>query len=423
MKKTISQISLILLVILIGFTSVFISNSYAASLAGVNCVNSINVGESFSVSLIYPSGYNITAAQANVTVTYSDGTKSTGKIVYLVDDLVTTNSPATFKASVAGTATVSITDIYMYKTDGTAIEEGGSKSQSLTVVGSSSSGSSGSGSGSSSGSSDSNGSSNSGSNTGSSGGSEGTSNGSSSSGGSSSNSGNSGSSSSSNTTVTFTDVNEAVYTTKSCNIRKGYSTDSEKITTLDVNTELKRTGVGNNGWSRVEYKGATAYVYTEYLTTTKPNEKIEEEVSFKETNENLYAKQNCNLRASWSTDSEKVGYLEKGEAVVRTGYASNGWSRLSYNGQTVYVASRLLVVEKPEDDKEIENEVDEETGIEDVVEDPTQMSEEDRLKELQNEIGVLPEVGNNIAIYIYLIVTMFAIIGSCVGIIYIKKTK
>ena len=63
------------------------------------------------------------------------------------------------------------------------------------------------------------------------------------------------------------------------------------------------------------------------------------------------AKQNCNIRASWSVDSEKVGYLVKGQSVERTGYADNGWSRILYNGKTVYIASRLLSVDKPEEEE------------------------------------------------------------------------
>lgn len=225
----------------------------------------------------------------------------------------------------------------------------------------------------------------------------------------------------------FTDVNETVYTTQRCNVRKSYSTDSEKITTLEKDTKLTRKGVGDNGWSKVEHNGQTVYVYSEYLTKTEPKAEEEPEVVFKDTHENLYAKQNCNLRASWSTDSEKVGYLTKGQEVERTGYADNGWSRIIYNGKTVYVASRLLVLEKPEEDEEentVNNTVENNSVMdENVVDDPTQMSEEDRLKEIQAEVGVLPEVGTNIANIVYVIVTLIAIAGVITGIIYIKKIK
>ena len=49
------------------------------------------------------------------------------------------------------------------------------------------------------------------------------------------------------------------------------------------------------------------------------------------------------------------------------------------------------------------------------------MSEEDRLKELQDEVGVLPEVGNNIAKTMYICITVVALIGAAIGIYFIKK--
>ncbi len=428
MKKIISQISLILLIMIIGIAAVLIPNVYAASLAGINCVTSVNEGEEFSVSLIYPSGYEITAAQADVTVTYSDNSTQTDKIVYTVDtDLgLTVNTPAKFTAKVAGNATISATNILMAKKDGTVVESSGSKTATLTVVakqtssGSSSSGDTGS---SSSGSSSTGSSTNSGSSSGSS--SSGTTSGS-----SSTNSG----STTTTTTPNFTTVSETVYTTTRCNLRESYSTSSNRIATVDAGTKLTRNGVGDNGWSKCDYNGKTVYVSSQYLTTTAPDgtteepkedEKEVENVTFKDTKENLYAKQNCNLRASWSTDSEKVGYLTKGQAVERTGYADNGWSRILYNGKTVYVASRLLVVEKPEEDEEentVTNEVIDSTIINENL-DPTEMSEEEILKELEEEIGVLPEVGINVANIAYVAVTVIAICGLAAGIVYIKKIK
>ena len=424
MKKVLSQISLILLVITLGLASVFITNTYASS-AGIKCPASVKEGEEFSVSLIFPAGREITAAQANVTVTYSDGTKQTDKIVYTVDKglNLTVDTPAKFKAKVAGNATISLTGIYMYEGDGTAIEEGKSKSQSLTVIGTTpqpnpNTNTSGGGTKpntntATSGNTTSGGTKPETGNTTGSGSNTGT--------GNTTSSGNKPSTDSKE--PKFTAVNETVYTTKKCNLRKSYSTESDKVAVVEKDTKLIRKAIGDNGWSKVEYEGKTVYVVSEYLTKEEPKE----EVVFKDTHENLYAKQSCNLRASWSTDSEKVGYLEKGQPVERTGYADNGWSRILYEGKTVYVASRLLVVEKPEDDEDentVANEVvNNSVENESIIDDPTQMSEEDRLKEIQEEVGVLPEVGTNAANIAYTIVTLIAVAGLVAGIIYIKKIK
>ena len=197
---------------------------------------------------------------------------------------------------------------------------------------------------------------------------------------------------------------------------------------------MTRKGIGDNGWSKCEYNGKTVYVSSQYLTTTSPDgatdedkdeedKKETEEVVFKDTKENLYAKQSCNLRASWSTDSEKVGYLLKGQPVERTGYAENGWSRILYEGKTVYVASRLLVVEKPEEDK-VENKVENETVIDStVINENVAVSQEEMLNIIKEEVGVLPEVGTNAANVAYVVVTMIAMSGVVAGIIYTKKIK
>ena len=65
-------------------------------------------------------------------------------------------------------------------------------------------------------------------------------------------------------------VNEKVYTTAGVHIRESYTTDSKVLGSLAKGKSAMRTGVCENGWSRIQYKSADAYVYGEYLTTKKP---------------------------------------------------------------------------------------------------------------------------------------------------------
>lgn len=107
--------------------------------------------------------------------------------------------------------------------------------------------------------------------------------------GSSSNSSNtSGSSTTKPSTSTttapkFTSVSETVYATENgINVRASYSTSSSALGSLSKGESLKRTGVATttiNGikWSKVTYKGQTAYVSSAYLTTTKPVEETKKE--------------------------------------------------------------------------------------------------------------------------------------------------
>ena len=69
----------------------------------------------------------------------------------------------------------------------------------------------------------------------------------------------------------FTEVNETVYATTSVNVRSSYSADSNKVGSLSSGASVTRTGVGDNGWSRIVYGDSVAYVSSDYLTTTKPN--------------------------------------------------------------------------------------------------------------------------------------------------------
>ncbi len=73
-------------------------------------------------------------------------------------------------------------------------------------------------------------------------------------------------------TPTFTSVNETVYATGDINVRKSYSTSSSIVGTLKKGEAVTRTGKGSNGWSKVSYKGTTAYISSSLLTTTKPEE-------------------------------------------------------------------------------------------------------------------------------------------------------
>ncbi len=65
-------------------------------------------------------------------------------------------------------------------------------------------------------------------------------------------------------------VNEKVYTTAGVHIRESYSTDSKVVGSLAKGDSVVRTGVCENGWSRVEYKSKDAYIYGEYLSAKKP---------------------------------------------------------------------------------------------------------------------------------------------------------
>ncbi len=143
-------------------------------------------------------------------------------------------------------------------------------------------------------------------------------------------------------------VNETVTAKNVTNLRSEASSanDGTIVAVLRNGETATRTGVGSNGWSKLDYNGQTLYAISSYLTTdiayvqTTPDTSVYTEVS-----EQVTPKIECNLRTEPSTANEGtvVATIRNGDVVTRTGINSNtGWSRLDYNGQTVYAVSSYL---------------------------------------------------------------------------------
>ena len=74
-------------------------------------------------------------------------------------------------------------------------------------------------------------------------------------------------------------------------------------------------------------------------------------MSFTSTNKTMYATDSLNVRESYTTNSDVIGSLSVGQSVTVTGIG-DGWTRISYGGQTAYVISSGLTSEKPKDESE-----------------------------------------------------------------------
>lgn len=152
-----------------------------------------------------------------------------------------------------------------------------------------------------------------------------------------------------------------------------------KTVTLTTNTEgtVKITvspaeeGLGDSDENPITgSKSATVTVQAKQTTpnptptpepepTPTPEPEKPTEPSFTDTNKTMYSTGNINLRSSWSTSSSATS-IEKGTELNITGTSTekiNGyvWYRVSYNGQTKYVASSLLTSTKPEEETKSNN--------------------------------------------------------------------
>ena len=90
--------------------------------------------------------------------------------------------------------------------------------------------------------------------------------------------------------------------------------------------------------------------------SSRDDEDDEEKVTFRDVNEKWFATDSVNVRASYSTSSERIGSLSKGDEVTVTGTSSE-WARIEYNGRTAYVSMNYLTQEEPEesDDKSLKS--------------------------------------------------------------------
>ena len=148
----------------------------------------------------------------------------------------------------------------------------------------------------------------------------------------------------------YTDVSEDITAKDKVNLRSGAGTNFDVVTLLENGTVVKRTGVGKNGWSRLIYEGKTVYAITSYLTTelnSKPEPKpdIVDGNTFSPQNDSVTAKQEVNLRLSPTTSGEIAGVLKNGTVLQRTAISNKGWSRLVYEGKTVYAITSYLTTD------------------------------------------------------------------------------
>ena len=201
--------------------------------------------------------------------------------------------------------------------------------------------------------------------------------------------------------ITFTETSELVTAKIATNLRTVPSTDSQDtvVYKLPNGETVIRTGVGDNGWSRVEYQGQVLYAVSSYLTTDGVSQSgtaqtvapqsqgtgengvqagpgaepgtsqeqgpgiVSDQVSpatpsqeasvagdsavYQEVNEQVTAKNRTNLRSKPGSDYADtiVTTLNYGDVAVRTGIGNNGWSRVEYNGQTLYAVTSYLTTD------------------------------------------------------------------------------
>lgn len=142
--------------------------------------------------------------------------------------------------------------------------------------------------------------------------------------------------------VKVTKKNDKVYTTTSTKTYVSYSTKSKLSGTIAAKAIINRTGTLNNGWTRITYKGKTAYVLSKNIKS----------IIITQKKDKVFITGTVTVRSNYSSDSKKLGSLKKGELVSRTGTVSNGWTRITYKGKKAYVLNsnvKVITITKKSD--------------------------------------------------------------------------
>ena len=107
-------------------------------------------------------------------------------------------------------------------------------------------------------------------------------------------------------------------------------------------------GIGTNVDINVAYFGyseSNSSLSGETAAAASPD--VEAGMVFTSVNDTVTAKDEVRLRdkPSQDTDATVITTLVNGETITRTGTSSSGWSRLVYNGQTVYAVTSYLTTD------------------------------------------------------------------------------
>lgn len=159
-------------------------------------------------------------------------------------------------------------------------------------------------------------------------------------------------------TISFTPTSAGTYTinlTGSVTDKNSVDSDGKPVSTpvnksISIKVTENSSSSGGNGNSGGNTSGGGS-------SNTGDDDKEETpSMSFTSVNQTVYATDSVNVRSNPSTSSSVIGSLSEGDSVTRTGIG-DGWSRISYGGQTAYVSSSYVTTTKPtstEDEKKTE---------------------------------------------------------------------
>ena len=148
--------------------------------------------------------------------------------------------------------------------------------------------------------------------------------------------------------VTLTKKGGTVYIKQNVRVRKKASSKSKMLDTLIPGLDVKRLGVTNNGWTKIQNGKVVGYVKSEYISEKKVKKKTTKKTTTKKKSKTLAVgkkitlKNTVNVRKSMSESSERVGVAYTGDTVKVIMSYDDGWTKVSWGDQTGYVRNDVL---------------------------------------------------------------------------------
>ena len=118
---------------------------------------------------------------------------------------------------------------------------------------------------------------------------------------------------------------------------KAASTNSKILGVLKKGAEVTVTGTSGK-WTEIAYKGGTAYVFTEYVSATKPGSEV-----VGKTATVVNCSSFVNVRSKANSSSKKLGEAKKGETYTVQAVSGN-WVKVDYDGVSGFIYKRYIKI-------------------------------------------------------------------------------